>query len=335
VFVCHVFDVCFAQAKQTYKITSNSQFFASIIQGKWERKIFTGSGNPNQTLPENTDWWIYDKCSNQNVPPGDPSWTEGENAIPCDIRCQLFTQNDNNNLATNGSGGRINDCGAQWGYSCVKAIEPDFPVYIQVAAGHYHSIALSDDNNLKIWGSYVKVDENGEPLTEETSFTNTDPIPVFLPNSEIFQDKWDLGPAGGVTGCADTCPDGNGCTENYDHLKYKVFTTADKTIYSSASIFAIDGGPDYSIMARKDGDRHRLVVWGNSEMVTAVSGVTYSGLTAFYGKNYGKQLFMNGLCPIAEKLQTEIMAFKTNYLDDNVLNKQAESLSNLIDKIGR
>ena len=35
--------------KQTYKITTNSQFFVSIIQGKWERKTFTGSGNENQT----------------------------------------------------------------------------------------------------------------------------------------------------------------------------------------------------------------------------------------------------------------------------------------------
>jgi hypothetical protein len=35
--------------KQTYKITTNSQFFVPIIQGKWERKTFTGSGNENQT----------------------------------------------------------------------------------------------------------------------------------------------------------------------------------------------------------------------------------------------------------------------------------------------
>ena len=55
----------------------------------------------------------------------------------------------------------------------------------------------------------------------------------------------------------------------------------------------------------------------------------------FYGKNYGKQLFTSGLCPIAEKVQTEIMAFKTNYLDKDVLNKQAELLSKLIDEIGR
>jgi len=32
-----------------YKITSNSQFFISIIQGKWLRKNFTGTGQQNQT----------------------------------------------------------------------------------------------------------------------------------------------------------------------------------------------------------------------------------------------------------------------------------------------
>ena len=237
--------------------------------------------NSSQSLPENKQWWNVTHCINQNQPVGDVSWSEGENAIPCDIRCQLFRQSiDGGNLL----GGSKNSCGAEWGYSCIKAIEPDFPVYTQVAAGHYHSIALSDDNNLKIWGSYVKVNEDGEPLSEENSFTNNNPIPVFLPTGEIFPDRWDLGPAGGVTGCSD--PNTN--NSETDHSSYKVYTTADKTIFSSASIFAIDGGPDYSILARKAGDKHRLVVWGNSEMVTAVSGVTYSGLTAFYAKNYDK-----------------------------------------------
>lgn len=36
--------------KQTYIITNNSQFFISIIQGAWESKYFTGTGNPNQTF---------------------------------------------------------------------------------------------------------------------------------------------------------------------------------------------------------------------------------------------------------------------------------------------
>jgi len=55
----------------------------------------------------------------------------------------------------------------------------------------------------------------------------------------------------------------------------------------------------------------------------------------FYGKNIGGQKLSSGLCPTAEKLQSEIMAFKTNYLDDKILNSQAEILSSLIDRLGR
>lgn len=33
----------------TYQITKNTIFYVSIIQGKWETKFFTGSGEPNQT----------------------------------------------------------------------------------------------------------------------------------------------------------------------------------------------------------------------------------------------------------------------------------------------
>lgn len=35
--------------KQTYKVTSNTQIFLPIIQGKWERKTNTGTGQINQT----------------------------------------------------------------------------------------------------------------------------------------------------------------------------------------------------------------------------------------------------------------------------------------------
>ncbi len=35
--------------KSTFKITPNSQFFLPIIQGKWEKRFFTGTGEENQT----------------------------------------------------------------------------------------------------------------------------------------------------------------------------------------------------------------------------------------------------------------------------------------------
>ena len=53
------------------------------------------------------------------------------------------------------------------------------------------------------------------------------------------------------------------------------------------------------------------------------------------GKTYGNQVFEVGLNPTAERLQRNIMAFKTNYLDPKRLEMNARVLSNLIDEIGR
>ena len=38
---------------QTYKVNTTTQFFVPIVQGKWERQSFTGTGLPNQTLQIN------------------------------------------------------------------------------------------------------------------------------------------------------------------------------------------------------------------------------------------------------------------------------------------
>ncbi len=56
---------------------------------------------------------------------------------------------------------------------------------------------------------------------------------------------------------------------------------------------------------------------------------------ALYGKKYGNIVCKEGLCPIAEDLQKKIMLFKTNYRNLDEAKRQAEILSNLIDKIGR
>jgi perosamine synthetase len=48
------------------------------------------------------------------------------------------------------------------------------------------------------------------------------------------------------------------------------------------------------------------------------------------GQTFGVVEAKYGLNPIAEKLQKNIMAFKTNYLDLNKIEKQAETLSNTI-----
>tara|TARA_B100000780_G_scaffold257910_1_gene207988 strand:+ start:54 stop:1271 length:1218 start_codon:yes stop_codon:yes gene_type:complete len=56
---------------------------------------------------------------------------------------------------------------------------------------------------------------------------------------------------------------------------------------------------------------------------------------SLYGQKMGDQLFIEGLCPIAEKYQKNIMVFKTNYRDLEEAHKQVKILKILIDEIGR
>ena len=48
------------------------------------------------------------------------------------------------------------------------------------------------------------------------------------------------------------------------------------------------------------------------------------------GKITERQIFGRGLAPIAESLQSQIMAFKTNYLDPEEAKSQAEILRRTI-----
>jgi len=52
-------------------------------------------------------------------------------------------------------------------------------------------------------------------------------------------------------------------------------------------------------------------------------------------KEYGTQIWEEGLCPKAEKIQKKIMAFKTNYRDYEIAEYKISILEKLIDKIGR
>lgn len=199
-----------------------------------------------------------------------------EPKAPCDIRCYLF-QIGNQTLAPEQSG----FTGYLFAGSTGGTLRVDTPVYTNVAAGHYHTLALSDDNNIKIWGQYVKIKPDGSSLgaseTDVTGNTGVDPISVFLP-AEIsnYSDKWYLG--GFTSGCGSNS--GNVAT---------VATEAYKTVYQSRKIFAIDGGPDYSIAARQDSSAgNMLVVWGHSEMVDSVRSAAFNtqfpftnGLTAY------------------------------------------------------
>ena len=52
-------------------------------------------------------------------------------------------------------------------------------------------------------------------------------------------------------------------------------------------------------------------------------------------KSYGTQIWDKDLCPIAENLQSKIMAFKTNYKEIKLAKQKILILSEMIDEIGR
>ena len=56
---------------------------------------------------------------------------------------------------------------------------------------------------------------------------------------------------------------------------------------------------------------------------------------ALLNKQFGRVKLVQGMCPVAERLQKRIMAFKSNYRDLDVAKQKAEILSKLIDEIGR
>jgi len=56
---------------------------------------------------------------------------------------------------------------------------------------------------------------------------------------------------------------------------------------------------------------------------------------ALKGLEFNGVKLEEGLCPTAEKIQQEIMQFKTNYRDLNICKEKANILSELIDELGR
>ena len=280
---------------------------------EWDRLFQrTDNINPDLKYPLGPTFFYNTKAK--------PKWdengieTRNENTPPCDIRGYLYSVSYENSLTPSdpnvelgnwlhiyppGSeqqGVIIPQCSqSRPGYPCTQVIETDFPVWTQVACGHYHSMALSSDNNLKMWGSWVKIDNETNVLSGASAFYSDNPVPVRLPDAEVYEDQWTL--SGWTYGCANPYYSIISNAESLNQFKidnpnwqellqpYQVATKAHKTVNASKEITAIDGGPDYSILARKASadeagnpwgvTAYKFVIWGNPEMVSSVSGVTY------------------------------------------------------------
>ena len=297
-------------------------YFNDMTDEEWQYSLARrfSSSNAIQPTPDDIEDYRYFfqnkfcRRYNFNPKPWQPvndtpgNFRSTDQYPPCDIRCHLFSLGANKDYNTKAQLSTESDQPYNYypdsefdglpvgpfGYNPIQRIEPDAPIWTQVAAGHYHTMALSSDNNLKIWGSYLYVDTVGNPLEDPNSigspgssyFYKWTAVPTFLPEGEIWQDQWTL--SGWTTGCGFCGGVGGGGLKQYHsgnpddivESDYMVATEANKTVFATREIMQIDGGPDYSIMFRKcragDTDTgltgYKFVVWGNMEMVSSLTG---------------------------------------------------------------
>ena len=268
-----------AGAKHCVAITGDGCLFVTPEsdnthdQASYGRAPVVESGDPDLTYIENMpvpgyfkdiEWngnslltWRQNHCLTQSSQPN----------LKCDIRCYLYSVNSYQDLDPNRDAIPF--------YYAGGITAPERPFYTKVGAGQYHSIAVSSDQNLKVWGSYVKINQFGAILGSNqqdiTGNTGINKIPAFVPTNLISPDSWSLG---GLTyGCLG---------EGEDKL---VYTTANKTI-ASVNIFDVDGGPDYSLAVTGSNKPVNVIIWGHSEMVSALNNTAISGLTGSDTKSY-------------------------------------------------
>lgn len=99
----------------------------------------------------------------------------------------------------------------------------------------------------------------------------------------------------------------------------------------------------YSYGLFYDGEANRGISWQDFYDLYAIKGGDgyYANCInpylepIFRGSQIGTQVLEVGLNPVAERLQRNIMSFKTNYLDMQRLEMNTRILSDLIDEIGR
>jgi len=198
--------------------------------------------------------------------------------------CQRGVQDDNFNANTESS------------YNCKPAyviLQQDFnnfqPRYVDLAAGAFNTMLLTNENRIELYGKYYQIDENGNKIGPKIKITNQDGsvsevikgITCYVPNSVLQkQGIW------GITyGCPTYCRgitfDVNGSEfANTRGITHNPIISASYKEPSQNDIFQIiKSSADYSLAITKD---NKIFVWGDASMVPgAYFKDTYiPGLTA-------------------------------------------------------
>jgi alpha-tubulin suppressor-like RCC1 family protein len=120
----------------------------------------------------------------------------------------------------------------------------EIPIFTNIGAGYYHTIAIQSDNQVRVWGSYTYMDPEG--TATGTVYT------TFVPNEvKAISDQWNV----------EYYKANDFSSGDYSFVAKKV-TNVSRHSDDSQLIFA-DGGPDYSMVANKN----TVYVWGRTEML--------------------------------------------------------------------
>ena len=192
---------------------------------------------------------IYRNCSDT-----DP--LTGAHDLTCSLMGSLVNWND---ISTTTDSTEDPDGIGQTG---IDAAYSDFaqPKYIKVACGLYNTLCLTNENRLEIYGSYVKIDDKGEPLLNIDPDTELQApiIPCFIPE-QLLNKQWKWNPE---YGCPIYCrPEDNSLpgTTHSPLLRYNLQKPS-----AEDEIIDIKSSGDYSLCITKGNKIH---VWGEVSML--------------------------------------------------------------------
>lgn len=132
------------------------------------------------------------------------------------------------------------------------------PSYTKVDCGLYNTLCLTNENRLEIYGSYVRVDTNGEAVTGPTSAGFYKEIPCFIPGELLSKaGTWDI-----TYACPINC---QGATHS-PILAYEYNPPS-----PGNSIKIIRSSGDYSLCITGDNVLH---IWGEASMVPGAFDVS-------------------------------------------------------------
>ena len=213
--------------------------------------ISTGSINPDETEYDNFLLFFKGDNTNDQAPPLPNNYPANRTAYAPTAKPGYFTDTEwqryiNGTYSLNCNFNNPNDPNSDVRCSLFNNLQYgtlDRPVWSKVGCGQMHSIAVQSDNQVKMWGSYYRINKDGNRDTDIVTNTLCPIVDTFIPDEiKNLAAKWEL------------------TFRNND--PEDICTSANVTP-QTANIRFLDGGPDYTMLVADN----TLYVWGRVEML--------------------------------------------------------------------